>query len=46
MKNKLLNIIGIAAVVVMAIVAMFMTKEKIMQIGIKPEKYGYDYQTW
>lgn len=37
MKNKLLNIIGVIAVVIMAIVAMFLTKEKVMQIGIKPE---------
>ncbi|MBQ6109871.1 MAG: M13 family metallopeptidase [Alphaproteobacteria bacterium] len=37
MKNKLLNIIGICAVAIMAMVAMFLTKEKVMQIGIKPE---------
>ena len=37
MKNKLLNIIGGVAVVVMAIVAFFITKEKVMQIGIRPE---------
>lgn len=37
MKNKLLNIFGIVAVVVMAIVAVFLTKEKVMQVGIKPE---------
>jgi len=41
MKDKLLNIIGIAAVVVMAIVAVFMTKEKIMQVGIKPENMDF-----
>ena len=37
MKNKLLNIIGGVAVVVMAMVAFFLTKEKVMQIGIRPE---------
>ena len=37
MKNKLLNIIGIVAVCVMVIIAFFITKEKIMHSGIKPE---------
>ena len=37
MKNKLLNIISGVAVVIMAMVAFFVTKEKAMQIGIKPE---------
>ena len=37
MKNKLLNIIGIIAVCVAAMVALFIPKEKIMQAGIKIE---------
>ena len=54
MKNKVLNIIGIIAVIIAVIVAFFLTKEKVMQIGIKPEnmdltvnpgKDFYDYAT-
>jgi len=54
MKNKFLNIIGIVAVFVMAVIAVFSTKEKVMNAGIKTEnmdmnvKYGddfYDYAT-
>lgn len=37
MKNKLLNIIGIIAVVISVIAAFLLTKEKVMQIGIKSE---------
>ena len=37
MKNKILNIIGICSVCVALIFAIFLTKEKTMQIGIKPE---------
>ena len=49
MKNKLLNIIGIMAVVITSVWAFFITKEKVMQVGIKPEnmdmntKPGYDF---
>ncbi len=49
MKNKLWNVIGILAVIIMTIIAVFVTKEKFMQIGIKPEnmdltaKPGYDF---
>ena len=54
MKNKLLNIIGIIAVILTVIWAFFMIKEKTMQIGIKPENMNvsvkpgndfYDYAT-
>ena len=54
MKSKILDIIGIIAVVLTAIWAFFMTKEKTMQIGIKPENMNvsvkpgndfYDYAT-
>ena len=54
MKNKLLNIIGIIAVSVAALMAIFITKEKTMQVGIKtenmdmtvkPSKDFYDYAT-
>ena len=54
MKNKLLNIIGIIAVCVAALIAVFITKEKTMQVGIKtenmdtsvkPGKDFYDYAT-
>jgi len=54
MKNKVFNIIGILAVCVAAILAIFLTKEKTVQIGIKPEnmdmsvnpgKDFYDYAT-
>ena len=37
MKNKILNIIGILAVCIAAVFAIFLTKEKTMQSGIKPE---------
>ena len=37
MKNKMLNIIGIVAVCVAVIVAVFTTKGKVMQVGIKTE---------
>jgi len=37
MKNKKLNIIGIVAVCVAVIVAVFTTKGKVMQVGIKTE---------
>lgn len=37
MKNKILNIIGIFAVCIAVIFAIFLTKEKIMQSGIKTE---------
>lgn len=37
MKNKILNIIGLAAVVIAIIAAFFLTKEKVMQVGIKTE---------
>ena len=54
MKNKLLNIIGIIAVCMAVIVAVFIQKEKIMQVGIKTENMDlsvnpgndfYDYAT-
>ena len=54
MKNKLLNIIGILAVIIAVIVAIFLTKEKTMQMGIKTENMDlsvnpgqdfYDYAT-
>lgn len=37
MKNKILNIIGCIAVILSVVVAVFVSKEKKMQIGIKPE---------
>lgn len=37
MKNKILNIIGLVAVVIAIIAAFFLTKEKVMQVGIKTE---------
>ena len=37
MKNKLLNILGIIAVCISVICAVFFTKEKVMSIGIKTE---------
>ena len=37
MNNKFLNIIGIVAVFIAIVSAFFLTKEKVMQIGIKPE---------
>ncbi len=37
MKNKILNLIGVLAVFIAVIGAVFITKEKVMQIGIKPE---------
>ncbi len=37
MKNKILNIIGILAVCIAAVFAIFLTKEKTMQSGIKSE---------
>lgn len=37
MKNKILNIIGICAVFIAVIFAIFLTKEKTMQSGILPE---------
>ena len=37
MKNKILNLIGMLAVIIAIIGAVFITKEKVMQIGIKPE---------
>ena len=54
MKNKILNIIGIVAVCIAVIAAVFFTKEKVMQIGIKtenmdltvnPGKDFYDFAT-
>ena len=54
MKNKLLNIIGICAVVFMTVWAFFMTRRQVMEIGIKPENMNtsvkpgndfYDYAT-
>ena len=54
MKNKLLNIIGILAVIMAIVVAIFLTKEKTMQMGIKTENMDlsvnpgqdfYDYAT-
>ena len=54
MKNKLLNIIGIVAVVCAVILACVFTKEKVMGIGIKtenmdltvnPGKDFYDFAT-
>ena len=54
MKNKLLNIIGIIAVCIAALIAVFITKEKTMQVGIKvenmdvsvnPGKDFYDFAT-
>ena len=54
MKNKILNIIGIIAVCIAVVVAVFFTKEKVMQIGIKtenmdltvnPGKDFYDFAT-
>ncbi len=54
MKNKFLNIIGIVAVIVAAVMAFFLTKEKVMIAGIKIENMDlsvnpgndfYDYAT-
>lgn len=54
MKHKFLNIIGIFAVCIAVVLAIFLTKEKTVQIGIKPEnmdmsvnpgKDFYDYAT-
>ena len=54
MKNKILNIIGIIAVCITVVVAVFVKKEKTMQIGIdlanmdittKPGDDFYDYAT-
>ena len=54
MKNKLLNIIGICAVIFMTVLAFFMTRRQAMQIGIrlenmntsiKPGNDFYDYAT-
>ena len=54
MKNKLLNIAGIIAVCVAVVFAVFVKKEKIMQVGIKsenmdinvnPGKDFYDFAT-
>ena len=54
MKNKLLNIIGIVAVVIAVVIACVFTKEKVMGIGIKfenmdlsvkPGKDFYDFAT-
>jgi putative endopeptidase len=54
MKNKFLNFVGILAVFVMAVLAIFLTKEKTMNIGIRqenmdlsvnPGKDFYDFAT-
>ena len=54
MKNKILNLIGIVAVIISVIAAFLLTKEKVMQIGIKSENMSmsvkpgndfYDYAT-
>ena len=54
MKSKILNIIGIVAVCIAVVIAVFVTKEKTMQMGIKienmdisvkPGKDFYDYAT-
>ena len=54
MKNKILNIIGIMAVIITTVWAFFVTKEKTMQIGINFENMDvsvnpgddfYDYAT-
>lgn len=54
MKSKILNIIGIVAVCIAVVIAMFVTKEKTMQMGIKSENMDmsvnpgndfYDYAT-
>lgn len=54
MKNKILNIIGCFAVIISIITAFFLTKEKVMQVGIKQENMNlsvkpgndfYDYAT-
>ena len=54
MKNKLLNLIGVIAVIIAIIFACFLTKGKVMQVGIKtenmdltvnPGKDFYDYAT-
>jgi putative endopeptidase len=54
MKNKILNIIGCIAVIIAVVAAIFLTKEKTMQIGIKTENMNlsekpgndfYDYAT-
>ena len=54
MKNKFLNLIGIVAVCIAVLIAVFIKKEKIMQVGIKvenmdigvnPGKDFYDFAT-
>ena len=54
MKHKIWNIIGIIAVCVAVVLAFFLTKEKVMQVGIKQENMDlsvkpgddfYDYAT-
>lgn len=54
MKHKIWNIIGIIAVCVAIVFAVFLTKEKVMQVGIKQENMDwsvkpgddfYDYAT-
>ena len=54
MKNKFLNMIGIIAVCIAVVIAVFIKKEKIMSAGIKPENMDmtvkpgndfYDYAT-
>ena len=54
MKHKIWNIIGIIAVCVAIVFAIFLTKEKVMQVGIKQENMDlsvkpgddfYDYAT-
>ena len=54
MKNKLLNLIGIITVVIAVIFAFFLTKGKVMSVGIKTENMDltvnpgndfYDYAT-
>jgi len=55
MKNKILNIIGLVAVVITVVLAFFVTKGKTMQVGIKIENMDitkkpgddfYDYATY
>jgi len=54
MKNKFLNVIGIIAVCIAVVITVFLSKEKVMTIGIKPENMNmnikpgndfYDYAT-